>query len=78
MTNEQAEHLIANITKRHKLFILRGFQCYATGAFITFEPIERDPRTVGGWFDDEGVNTIKIGTQGTGDNEVMYVEVLQS
>lgn len=76
MTQAQAETIIANLTKSHKLFRLRGYQCQPDGSlFITFERIPRSLDTIGDWIVMAGGVAGRCGIEGTGDNEVMYAVI---
>lgn len=75
MTNDEAQRIIAALTKKHKLFRLLGFQCHADGMFMTFEQIDIDPRTVYNWIEAVGARALYIGSEGSGDNRIMCAEV---
>ena len=75
MTKQDAERIIAALTKKHKLFKLLGFQAHDRGMFMTFEQIDIDPRTVCGWIEDTGAYALYVGSEGSGDRRVMCAEV---
>lgn len=75
MTTQDAERIIAALTKKHKLFKLLGFQAHDKGVFMTFEQIDIDPKTISKWIDDVGCYALYVGSEGTGDRRVMCAEV---
>lgn len=75
VTAEQANEIIDALERKHRLFKAISVQPHAAGFFVTFEEISLSPTTIYKWFEEAGVIPRRIGTEGTGDNAVMYAEV---
>lgn len=61
MTEDDAAKLIANLTKKNKLFELRGFQTHATGMSLLMKKIDRTPNTITQWIENEGYYVLYFG-----------------
>ena len=75
MNLEQAREIIDALERRHKAFKLTGFNVTNNDMFMTFEPINLSLNTIYNWITDAGGKAVMLGTEGTGDNVVMYARV---
>lgn len=75
MDADEAKLITNRVARKHPKFRLIETRVHANGANITFAPIEVDPRTIAGWFEDMNVVVLYIGREWINNGFVMLMEL---
>lgn len=76
MNPDELKLIISHVAKKNPLFRPIESSPKANGAKVVFEDIQdRDPRTIGLWFEKAGAVVMMIGREWRNNGFVMYVEL---